>query len=107
MSHHRRVALLLVMAVLLGPARLGAQESDAAPASEPVVAPVILDGDTLFSVRGISSFPAERRAARIADAIRTFAADRDVPVETLAVEETALGIEDDGVEQAAFLDIVG
>ena len=58
---------------------------------EPAVAPVVLDGDTLFSVRGISSFPAERRAGRIAEAIREVAADRTVPVESLALAETPLG----------------
>ena len=51
----------------------------------------VIDGDTLFNVRGISSFPADRRAERIADAIRKLAADRTVSVESLRVEETALG----------------
>ena len=65
--------------------------SDAGQAGEPAVAPVVLDGDTLFSVRGISSFPAEPRAGRISEAIREVAADRTVPVESLAAAETPLG----------------
>jgi small-conductance mechanosensitive channel len=87
----RRIALLLITLAAGPPARGTAQESDVAQAGEPAVAPVVIDGDTLFSVRGISSFPAERRAARITEAIRGFAADRGVPPESLVVEETALG----------------
>ncbi len=84
--------MLLLFAVATGYQVPGtAQASDASQAGEQAVAAVVLDGDTLFSVRGISSFPAERRAARIADAIRTFAADRTRPVESLTVEETPLG----------------
>ncbi|HEU4525428.1 MAG TPA: mechanosensitive ion channel family protein [Gemmatimonadales bacterium] len=91
MSDLRRIALLLCTAIQLGQAPATAQDTDAAQAGEPAVAPVILDGDTLFSVRGVSSFPAERRAARIASAIRDFAADRAVPTQSLVVEEQALG----------------
>ena len=91
MPYIRTIAFLLV-ALAAGPQTLAlAQESDAAQTGEPAVAPVILDGDTLFSVRGVSSFPAERRAARITEAIRGFAADRDLPAESLVIEETALG----------------
>ena len=91
MSHTRRTALLLVAVVLGCQVRAGAQASDADQSAEPPVAPVVIDGDTLFTVRGVSSFPAERRAARIAGAIRAVAADRTLPVESIAVEETPLG----------------
>lgn len=37
------------------------------------VAPVHLDGDVLFTVRGVSALPAPERAARIADSIRQVA----------------------------------
>jgi small-conductance mechanosensitive channel len=90
-SHARRVSLLLVALAVCWQARVAAQDPEAAQAGEPAVAPVIIDGDTLFSVRGVSSFPAERRAGRITEAIRGFAADRAVPPESLVVEETALG----------------
>ena len=86
-----RIPLLLITLATGYQARVTAQDSDAAQAGEPAVAPVVLDGDTLFSVRGISSFPAERRAGRIAEAIREVAADRTVPVESLAAAETPLG----------------
>jgi small-conductance mechanosensitive channel len=87
----RRVSLLLMALAICLPARVAAQETEAAQAGEPAVAPVVIDGDTLFSVRGVSSFPAERRAGRITEAIRGFAADRSVPPGSLVVEETALG----------------
>ena len=86
-----RIPLLLITLATGYQARVSAQDSDASQAGEPAVAPVVLDGDTLFSVRGISSFPAERRAGRIAEAIGEMAADRTVPVESLALAETPLG----------------
>jgi small-conductance mechanosensitive channel len=87
----RRIALLIIALAAGRQARVTAQDSDVAQAGEPAVAPVVIDGDTLFSVRGVSSFPAERRAARITEAIRGFAADRAVAPGSLVVEETALG----------------
>jgi small-conductance mechanosensitive channel len=90
MPNSRGIALLLITLATGYQPRLSAQDTDV-QAGEPAVAPVILDGDTLFSVRGISSFPAERRAGRIAEAIREVAADRTLSVESLAVEETPLG----------------
>jgi small-conductance mechanosensitive channel len=63
-----------------------------AAAAESVVeqptAPVVLDGVTLFRVRGISSYPAERRAAEIANRIADVAADRAIPAESLVVQDT-------------------
>jgi small-conductance mechanosensitive channel len=43
---------------------------------------------TLFSVRGIQSFPAEQRAGAIADRIRKVAADRSISVASLTIVET-------------------
>ena len=86
----RRLALLFITLAAGYQVRAAAQDSDDGQ-GEPAVAPVVLDGDTLFSVRGVSSFPAERRASRITEAIRDFAADRAASVESLAVEETGLG----------------
>jgi small-conductance mechanosensitive channel len=59
-------------------------------AAEQPTAPVVVDGVPLFRVRGISVYPAERRAAAIAERIATLAADRSIPVESLAVRETPL-----------------
>lgn len=38
-------------------------------------APVLLDGEILFHVRGISAYPAEQRAKKISERIEAFAAD--------------------------------
>jgi small-conductance mechanosensitive channel len=75
-----------------------AQRSTAAQTAEPApesaveapTAPVTIDGVTLFRVRGISSYPAERRAAEIADRIREVAANRAIPVESLTVHDTTM-----------------
>ena len=53
----------------------------------------MLDGVTLFRVRGVSAFPAEQRAAGIAGRIAALAADRSIPAESLVVRETPLGSE--------------
>jgi small-conductance mechanosensitive channel len=54
-------------------------------------APVVIDGRTLFRVRGTSSFSAERRAAGIAGRIKAVAADRTVPLDAVRAVETELG----------------
>jgi small-conductance mechanosensitive channel len=51
-------------------------------------APVTLDGDTLFRVRGISSYPASQRAAAIAARIEALAQERDFSPEAIKVVET-------------------
>ena len=48
---------------------------------------VVIDGETLFSVRGVTAFPAERRAKEIADRIRTLAMDPKIDASSLALEE--------------------
>ena len=78
----------LIVAVALGrPAPAFGQDSGAAPEAAPhkgapradaTLAPVVIDGETLFSVRGLSTFPAERRAREIAERIRELAENRDV-----------------------------
>ena len=54
---------------------------------------MVLDGITLFRVRGVSAFPAERRASEIIARIATLAADRTFPAESLVVQETPFGSE--------------
>ena len=60
----------------------------AASAVELPTAPVTVDGVILFRVRGISSYPAERRAAEIANRIADVAGDRTIPVDSLTVQDT-------------------
>jgi small-conductance mechanosensitive channel len=72
--------LLLIIAFF--PVKLSGQEtSDVDPKIMEIqsdVAPVRLDGKTLFFVRGISSYPAELRAATISKRIRKAALDRSL-----------------------------
>ena len=69
-------ACILVIAAQGAPAQ-EAQAEVEVPAHEAVVetAPVMLDGEALFSVRGVSALPAAERAARITAAIKRVAHD--------------------------------
>jgi small-conductance mechanosensitive channel len=69
-------------------------------------APVLIDGQVLFRVRGTSAFPAERRAAAIASRIEALAADRAVSTEAVRVVEgdTGAAIVADGHRVMAILD---
>jgi small-conductance mechanosensitive channel len=83
----------LSLALLLGAAEAVAQNADPSPASaEGQVqgvarpAPVMIDGRALFNVRGMSTYPAEKRAADVADRIRALA--RDPSFDPSALEMT-------------------
>lgn len=54
----------------------------------PLTAPVIVDGRKLFQVRGVSAYPAEYRADRIAERIVAFAADRNQSPKSIQIVET-------------------
>lgn len=81
--------LLIVFALLALPAAAATATTSAALESEAdiVRAPVIIDGVELFEVRGISAFPAQRRAAQIADRIVALAADPKFDLKTLRLSE--------------------
>src|SRR5262245_14968626 len=74
-----RFKLLLLVVLLYAAARTGlAQPAIPQPdtAEAPIgSAPVVIDGRTLFDVRGVSAFPAERRAALIETRILELARD--------------------------------
>jgi len=85
---------VVVVAVVAAVAPLYAQEQDGAAetvtAAVPT-APVEVDGTTLFTVRGISSYPAEERAAAIADKILQVARNPEVdPASLTLVEEESV-----------------
>jgi hypothetical protein len=48
---------------------------------------VVIDGETLFSVRGVTAYPAERRAREIEGRIRAVAANQDIPAGSLTLDE--------------------
>jgi len=84
-------ALLTTALIAAAPAGLAQQPASppAATPSVPVVrtAPVILDGITLFQVRGVSAFPAERRAEQIRAAIVAVADDENIGLDEIKIEE--------------------
>ena len=94
----RRYTFAIVGAALVWSSGASAQDSAsvqsaerraaAESAVELPTAPVTVDGVTLFRVRGISSYPAERRAAEIANRIADVAGDRTIPVDSLTVQDT-------------------
>ncbi len=51
-------------------------------------APIVVDGKTLFRVRGIAAYPAEQRASDVAARIASIAADPSIAVDSLSVSET-------------------
>ena len=63
------------------------QSVEGAP-SEIQTAPVRLDGEDLFRLRGVSAYPAEQRARFTVDHIRAVARDHGFDVQNLRLEET-------------------
>ena len=61
------------------------------PEAELPSAPVVIDGQVLFRVRGTSAFPPERRAARITSRFEALAADRAVPAEAVRAVQGEAG----------------
>jgi small-conductance mechanosensitive channel len=66
------------------------QAAQFSPAMVPS-APVLLDGEMLFQVRGMSAYPAEGRAEKISERIEVFASDLTQPIKSLRV------VEDEGI----------
>ena len=99
MSQRSPWTIPLCLAILLGSplsapgqdTRKAGDNSAAAqnPLDDVYVAPVIVDAETLFSVRGVTARPADRRAAEIADRIRSLAGNRKIDVASLTLEETS------------------
>ena len=93
----RAGAAIWLVLVVLAAAPVQAQAPQPAavgPAAEdagaiPPRAPVIVDGITLFSVRGVSAYPAEQRAADISRRIAEFADDPTVSLDSLTVVPAA------------------
>ena len=103
-SRHRRqlvrctsLVLALVVAATLGwaapaVANNASDQTADGPAADAdtlaaVRAPVIIDGEELYSVRGISVYPAERRARDIETRIRGLASDASVNSTSLTLDE--------------------
>lgn len=99
MSAFRKLitALLFATSVLAAsgsPAQEDARKAAPAgvqPDLDVQTAPVEIDGALLFRVRGVSAFPAEKRAATIAGRIEALAADPGIRAESLRTVESDVG----------------
>ena len=78
-----------LLLVLFAASPAWAQESAAEIKSQPraQVAPVTIDGETLMYLRGVTSYPAERRAAALRDRIVALARDESFDVAGLSLVE--------------------
>ena len=90
MPHIRTRLMSLMLALVLGQSvSVLAQEARHAGESggEVQQSPVVIDGETLFSVRGVTAYPAGRRAREVAGRIRAVAANRSIGAGSLTLEE--------------------
>ncbi len=83
--------LIAFLAMVAAPGYARAQQGPSPAADQSLdetpTAPVVIDGDVLFRVRGVTAYPAERRAQDIADRIITAARDRSFAVNALRLVE--------------------
>jgi small-conductance mechanosensitive channel len=91
----RRIRSLLVLVILGATSPVFGQSQGSTPAdrasaeadSDAQQATVIIDGEPLFVVRGVSAYPAERRAREIADRIQTIAANKAIATSSMTLED--------------------
>jgi small-conductance mechanosensitive channel len=84
-----RLILLWLCGASVCVARLQAQQPSSTPAEpEIATAPVVIDGVTLFRVRGVSSLSAEARAQRIRNNFVSVAEDPAIPLDGLRTVES-------------------
>jgi hypothetical protein len=94
MSRRIRGLLLAAVAVVAADGRLRAQAPPPASAEVDVAtAPVEIDGHVLFRLRGVSSYPAAKRAQLVTDRIVEAAADPAMSVDGLRVIEGDIAAE--------------
>jgi len=82
-KHFFLFPLLSIILFLQAPSFADASELDSLSIYQK--APIIIDGYTLFSVRGVSSFPAEERASLIKKRIEDIARDRSIPANSIEI----------------------
>ena len=84
-------AAIIITGLLLPTSHAAAQSSPSVAreilVEEVELAPVIVDGNILFSLRGVSSFPATLRAETVAERIDAVARDRSVALSDLRIVE--------------------
>ncbi len=87
-----RIRKMIAIAILMLPlgaatAAPPAPQTQQAPAETSETAAVVIDGEVLFRLRGISSHPAKWRANGVTERISAIARDESVPVSDLRVVE--------------------
>jgi small-conductance mechanosensitive channel len=93
----RRFPVTAVVVVMLGVFTLAAQDTppkNLAPeddAQQVQTAPIIVDGVSLFTIRGVSAYPAGKRAHNIADRIVALAKDKSFTNQKLHLVEGPYG----------------
>jgi small-conductance mechanosensitive channel len=79
-------ALMLPLGAMA--AASGLPQGEPAPAERIEMAPVVIDGDVLFRLRGTSIRPAKQRADEVAGSIKAIARDGSVAISEIRVVET-------------------
>lgn len=95
------IVLLLTALMLAAPPALAQQTTPGDTATQPsLLAPVIVDGEQLFVLRGASGLPAERRAAEVVERIETLADGSTATSVAITTKDSDFGIVilADGVE---------
>jgi small-conductance mechanosensitive channel len=92
MGSRFRVLTIAVPLFLAVSPVLAQQPAAPTPASQSVaadvmLAPVVIDGERLFFVRGVSALPADRRAREIEGRIRAVAVDRNIATASLTIDD--------------------
>jgi small-conductance mechanosensitive channel len=90
----RREVFIVAAALVIATGQVSAQVAGSGADSRPQQAvdgvpraPVTVDGETLFLVRGVTAFPAEQRATEIAGRIMTLAADPELAPPAFTLDE--------------------
>jgi small-conductance mechanosensitive channel len=84
----RLLALMLAFGLMASADALG-QDGEADSADGPQTAPVVIDGETLFFLRGVTAFPAAQRAALVRSKIVDLAQDASFDVKDLTLSTAA------------------
>jgi small-conductance mechanosensitive channel len=87
-SYRRSLALVAFASLITAPALHAQPPASAGGEAEVSTAPVVIDGDTLFRVRGVSSVPAAERATQIQQRVVAIAADPTIAVDSIQAIES-------------------
>jgi small-conductance mechanosensitive channel len=95
--------VVFLVCLFISPYAQAQGESNPAESAGPETAPVIVDGRRLFTLRGISSYPAQTRARNVRSRIIQVARERSMDPEDLIIEERELA----SVIMAGSTDVLG